>query len=118
MFATTESLETQKECPAHSVPEELVVPLASGLARLIAAGASVDDEDLSVLRALARRFPHRLTQARIAAETNAPRVCRRTVAKRVPQLLREGLVALPRGKKGGYVITDAGRALLARAARP
>jgi predicted transcriptional regulator len=72
---------------------------------------SVDDEDVSILRVLEKRRPLRLTQDQIAAATK-PRVSRRTVAERMPQLEKEGLVQQPRGKKQGYVITAKGSDLL------
>jgi len=72
---------------------------------------SVDEEDLSILRALAERPNYRLNQDQIEARTK-PRVSRRTISSRMPHLLSDGLVALPRGKKGGYTITPRGLDLL------
>jgi predicted transcriptional regulator len=72
---------------------------------------SLDDEDLSILRALERRAPLRLTQDQIEIATS-PRISRRTIAKRMPRLVSAGLAALPHGNKQGYTITQQGRDLL------
>jgi hypothetical protein len=81
------------------------------------AGPSVDDEDVSILRALAEARPRRVSQDHIASRTK-PRVSRRTVSERMPRLLADGLAALPRGKKMGYTITQPGLDLLKVASQP
>jgi hypothetical protein len=78
---------------------------------------SVDDEDLSILRALARRAPLRLNLDQIEAATKSPRVSRRAVVPRVQRLLRLGLVARPGGPKGGHTLTPAGQSILAAATK-
>jgi hypothetical protein len=73
--------------------------------------ASVDDEDLGILQALSLKPNLRLTADQIDAFSK-PRVCRRTVLKRLPDLLRTALIYLPKGPKGGYQITPLGLTIL------
>jgi hypothetical protein len=58
-----------------------------------------------------RNRHRRLTQAQIAAQTK-PRISLRTINDRMPRLLDADLVACPRGKRSGYVITPLGREVL------
>jgi hypothetical protein len=70
---------------------------------------SVDDEDVSILRALARRAPLLLNGDDLAQESN---VSRRTITCRMPRLLDCGLVEQPNGPKSGTGITPLGRRVL------
>jgi hypothetical protein len=69
----------------------------------------VDDEDVRILRSLAKAAPLRLTQDQIEAESG---VSRRTIYARMPSLLAASLVAQPKGPKSGTTITPAGIDLL------
>jgi hypothetical protein len=77
---------------------------------------SLDDEDLSILWALASRPKYLMNQGQIAAATTRPhRLGRSTVSHRIPRLEKPlGLVHRPRGKKHGYTITPKGLARLAQ----
>ncbi|HTU18786.1 MAG TPA: hypothetical protein VMG10_12060 [Gemmataceae bacterium] len=72
---------------------------------------SLDDEDVSILQALQKRAPLRLSQDQIEAATS-PRISKRTIATRMPRLVAAGLVAQPEGEKKGYILTQQGRDLL------
>jgi hypothetical protein len=112
VFATSETIENSTPCRALDVTDEERVPLANALARINGDLASVDGEDLSILHALANHSGRRLSRRRIARETKDPRLCERTVATRLVQLVNDGLIVRPRGPRSGYVITAAGRARL------
>jgi hypothetical protein len=70
---------------------------------------AIDDEDERILRALQKAAPRLLNQYDL--ETNS-KVSRRTISKRLPQLLRYDLVSQPKGIKSGTIITPAGRTVL------
>jgi hypothetical protein len=73
---------------------------------------SVDADDLSILRALAKYPDLRLTLNQLVSQTR-PRVGRSTVAKRLECMMVAGWVARPHGKKSGARITKAGLEFLA-----
>lgn len=71
----------------------------------------VDDEDLSILRALEEATPRLLTRAQIASGSH---VSERTISKRMPKLLDARLAVQPNGPHSGTTIGEAGKELLAR----
>jgi predicted transcriptional regulator len=75
---------------------------------------SVDAEDIAIIRVLGddRNRYVRLSHKEIARQTRQPHIGVRTVDRRMPDLVSDGLVITPRGKKKGYVITPLGRDLL------
>jgi hypothetical protein len=72
---------------------------------------ALDDEDLSILRALDKRPNLLLTRDQIAGWTS-PAVGTKTIGKRIKGLLSHGLVKRPKGPKGGTAITENGRKLV------
>jgi hypothetical protein len=119
--ATTVSSDPRDKQLDTSEPERGARPTAEGESSAAPSAdekdtvsdPSLDDEDVSILQALEKRDPLRLTQDQIAAKTS-PRISRRTIANRMPRLVTAGLAALPHGKKQGYTITQQGRDLLAK----
>jgi hypothetical protein len=78
---------------------------------------SLNEIDLSILRALVKRKGRLLTQVQIEPATQ-PRVTRRTISKRLQPLIIEGLIVQPAGKRGGYAITCKGRDLVEQLLKP
>ena len=119
------------QTPTHAHEDDAAAKMAQGvkealgllLARLAEARnepaernqgmPAVDDEDLAILRAMAKRYPLLLTHAHIEGASASPRVSRQTVAQRMPRLIQEGLAGRPKGPKQGATITAAGREVLA-----
>jgi hypothetical protein len=74
---------------------------------------ALDDEDERILRALGVVAPRLLTIEEIE---EASRVSRKTISKRMGNLLQAGLVHRPNGPKRGATITSDGKAMLTRIA--
>jgi hypothetical protein len=73
----------------------------------------LDDEDKLILRALAKNAALLLSYQRIRHYSGC-RVSTGTISKRMPRLLKEGLVWQPYGPKGGTSITPKGKELVER----
>ena len=71
---------------------------------------SVDDLDLTILRCLANFSPRRCGLEDLAAAADASR---KTVGKRITNLISRGYVIRPEGLRNGVTITDPGRTVLA-----
>jgi hypothetical protein len=109
VVAENRKAEQTLEVPGHATP-----PRSSGGTAM---GPTVDDEDEKILRALADNAPRLLTQDDLEAQC---RVSRRTISKRMKNLLQDDLVAQPKGPKRGTTIAGEGLKLLKRidAAKP
>ncbi|GEM_PF-4234349 len=70
---------------------------------------TVDDDDVRILRALAKHFPHRRSGEQIEKDSG---VSRKTIGKRLPDLCNGGWVIQPKGPRKGTAITDTGKSLL------
>jgi hypothetical protein len=80
-------------------------------------GATVDNIDAIILWTLAEKALRHLTRRQIETASK-PKVTRKTIAKRLPGLLRAGLVLRPRGARHGHALAPAGRDLLRRLDAP
>jgi hypothetical protein len=79
--------------------------------QLAAVATSLDEEDIIILRTLAKYTNRRLKQELIESLSDW-NVSLRTIKTRVPILEAEGLVTRPRNLKQGYVITAMGCEIL------
>jgi hypothetical protein len=95
---TREGLEDQREGVRRGVQH---------MEQKLATIPSVDATDIVILETLLRNASYRLMQHQIKSRAKED-ICLRTIADRMPDLEHDGLVARPRKKKLGYVITPRG----------
>jgi hypothetical protein len=75
----------------------------------------LDHEDVSILTALNAQAPKLIAGSELESNAN---VSRKTVGKRLNELIARGLAERPKGKRGGATITARGKALLGKCPGP